>query len=79
MLTDIVMPGMNGVDLMTRLHTLRPDLPCIFMSGYATDVLTQTRADLAEVVLLRKPFTLDALAQALQHAERKPARAAAVT
>ena len=78
-LTDIVMPGMNGVDLMTRLHTLRPDLPCIFMSGYATDVLTQTRADLAEVVLLRKPFTLDALAQALQHAERKPARAAAST
>jgi two-component system, cell cycle sensor histidine kinase and response regulator CckA len=78
-LTDVVMPGMNGVDLMARLHAQHPNLPCVFMSGYATDVLTQTRADLADVVLLRKPFTIDALAQALQHAERKPGRAAVST
>jgi len=70
-LTDVVMPGMNGVDLMARLHAKYPALPCIFMSGYATDVLSQTRANLDEVVLLRKPFTIDALANALTNAERR--------
>jgi DNA-binding NtrC family response regulator len=59
-LSDIVMPRMNGVQLLQSLSTLRPDLPVILMSGYGT-------AQLAELGIaspcgvLGKPFSPEAL------------------
>jgi two-component system, cell cycle sensor histidine kinase and response regulator CckA len=59
-LSDIVMPRMNGVQLLESLSTLRPDLPVILMSGYGA-------AQLAELGIaspcgvLAKPFTPQAL------------------
>lgn len=41
MITDIVMPGMNGIDLAAEVAKLRPGLPILHMSGYAGDALTQ--------------------------------------
>jgi CheY-like chemotaxis protein len=54
LLTDVVMPGMKGPDLATRLRTLRPDIRVILMSGYAAEVLT--RSDLRQATLIAKPF-----------------------
>jgi DNA-binding NtrC family response regulator len=59
-LSDIVMPRMNGVQLLQSLATSHPDLPVILMSGYGT-------AQLAELGIaspcgvLAKPFTPEAL------------------
>jgi two-component system cell cycle sensor histidine kinase/response regulator CckA len=59
-LSDIVMPRMNGVQLLQSLSTLRPDLPVLLMSGYGTAQL----ADLgitSPCGVLGKPFSSEAL------------------
>jgi two-component system, cell cycle sensor histidine kinase and response regulator CckA len=50
-ITDIVLPGIDGVTVAAQLHTHRPDLPILFISGYQRE----HRVDPAR--LLRKPFT----------------------
>ena len=54
-LSDIVMPHMNGVELTERLSVLRPDLPVILMSGYSPKEL-MARGIAAPCALLCKPF-----------------------
>ena len=54
-LSDIVMPHMNGVELTERLSVLRPDLPVIRMSGYSPKEL-MARGIAAPCALLCKPF-----------------------
>ena len=55
LVTDVMMPGMNGRDLASRLRESRPDLPVIFMSGYAGEV--SDRHTLDGDPLLGKPFS----------------------
>jgi len=69
LLTDVVMPEMNGVELADRLQNLQPDLITVLMSGYAEcDVLQKIRSGSA--MHIQKPFTIDTLlarvAEALQ-------------
>lgn len=60
LLTDIVMPEMNGADLAHRMLSQRPDLVTVFMSGYAEqEVLRKTK--LTSAVHIQKPFTVHAL------------------
>lgn len=66
-LTDVAMPGMNGVTLARRIRDVRPDLPIVFMSGCSDSTLEQYGVT-DEQVLLRKPFTLQDLSQAIQAA-----------
>ena len=73
LLTDVVMPEMNGADLASRLRDRQPDLVTVFMSGYARhDVLHKD--SMASAVHIQKPFTVDTLlsrvAKALQANER---------
>jgi PAS domain S-box-containing protein len=61
LLTDVVMPGMSGVDLAEKLRLVRPAAGVLFMSGY-TDDMTIQRGVLAEdTALIRKPFAAAAL------------------
>src|SRR6185369_15383838 len=55
LLTDIVMPGMSGPDLVRRATHLRPDLRVILMSGYALDA-TDREAVGSQAGFLAKPF-----------------------
>jgi two-component system, cell cycle sensor histidine kinase and response regulator CckA len=52
MLTDIVMPGMNGIALAARAHKLAPNLHVVFMSGFTQDYASE----LTGSVCLSKPF-----------------------
>jgi PAS domain S-box-containing protein len=55
LLSDVVMPGMSGPDLLDRARRTRPDLRAIFMSGYTA--LSMGRPIPDGVTLLEKPFT----------------------
>jgi CheY-like chemotaxis protein len=57
LVTDLIMPGLNGRQLADELRRGRPGLRVLFVSGYAGEVITQAGADDAGVELLDKPFT----------------------
>jgi PAS domain S-box-containing protein len=63
LLTDVVMPGMNGRQLSERLRASRPGLRCLFMSGYTADVLAPHGVLEAGVELLHKPFSIQSLSE----------------
>jgi len=52
LITDVVMPGMNGKDLADQLQRMRPNLRCLFISGYAADLVSHEKEQ-----FLEKPFT----------------------
>jgi CheY-like chemotaxis protein len=70
LVTDVVMPGLDGRRLHERLAALHPGLPVVYISGYAGDVLDQRGVAEAGAVLLAKPFTADALGVAVRRALR---------
>ena len=63
LLTDVIMPELDGPSLVRRLRVARPDLKVIFMSGYADGASAD---ELGEDQFLAKPFTLKALAEAVK-------------
>ena len=56
--TDVVMPGMNGKELVAPLRVGRPSLRCIFMSGYTASEIAHHGVLQAGVAFLQKPFTI---------------------
>ncbi|MGI8672644.1 MAG: response regulator, partial [Luteitalea sp.] len=62
LLTDVIMPGMNGRDLAERLRARDPRLRVLFMSGYNSEVASGRGLLPADVALIIKPFSPTALA-----------------
>jgi CheY-like chemotaxis protein len=62
LITDVVMPEMNGRDLATLLCDANPKLKCLFASGYSTDVIAHQGVLEEGVHFLEKPFSLPNLA-----------------
>ncbi len=60
LLTDVMMPGMTGVELAQAIRQLYPQVPVLFISGYLDDVLSDAPFDPVEDLLL-KPFQADEL------------------
>jgi two-component system cell cycle sensor histidine kinase/response regulator CckA len=58
LVTDVVMPGMNGKELKDRLVTRLPGLKTLFMSGYTADVIARQGVLEAGVPFLQKPFSI---------------------
>jgi two-component system cell cycle sensor histidine kinase/response regulator CckA len=75
LVTDVVMPEMNGHDLARRLLSLRPDLRVLYISGYTPDVVRARGVIAHQEAFLQKPFTAAALIQAVRNlsAESPPA------
>jgi PAS domain S-box-containing protein len=66
LMTDVVMPEMNGCDLAKELFALQPGLKCLYMSGYTADVIA-LNGNLDEgVQFMPKPFSTNELAVAVR-------------
>jgi two-component system, cell cycle sensor histidine kinase and response regulator CckA len=66
--SDVVMPSMNGRDLNARLCEIRPNLRTVFMSGYTANIIADRGLMEDGILFLQKPFTLDALALKVREA-----------
>ncbi len=61
LLTDVVMPGMNGRELADRVGDLRSDIRTLYMSGYADDAVLRHGVEASLVQFIPKPFSMDSL------------------
>lgn len=61
LLTDIMMPGINGRELADRFIVARPDAKAIFMSGRAAEVISDAGVLIPVDAFLAKPFTVERL------------------
>jgi two-component system, cell cycle sensor histidine kinase and response regulator CckA len=66
LLTDVIMPGMNGHALANAIETIRPGIPRIFMSGYPADVIANHGVLDDHVAFIHKPFRIAELAAAVR-------------
>ena len=66
LLTDVVMPQMNGRELARRVKEGRPDMPVLYMSGYTEDAIANRGVLEPGVSLISKPFTQESLARKLR-------------
>ncbi len=74
LVTDVVMPGMGGMEVADRIRSLRPDIGVLFVSGYTADEIIHRETFEDGVAFLQKPYTADILIrrvrQVLEVAER---------
>ena len=71
LIADFAMPGLNGARLAERARALMPDLPVVFVTGYAdTDAIEAAVGGAAPI--LRKPFSLGELRDAIAAALAEP-------
>ena len=70
LLTDVMMPGMSGIQLAARLSARTPGLPMVFMSAYAHGLLADLDDSGETPICLDKPFTSTELLDSLQAAMR---------
>jgi two-component system cell cycle sensor histidine kinase/response regulator CckA len=75
LLTDVIMPGMGGKELVDRIRPLFPNTKVIFCSGYTEDAIFHTGGLDADVFFLQKPYTVASLAQKLSDALAAPVAA----
>ncbi len=66
LLTDVIMPDMNGLELSTSLQTLYPDMICIFMSGYTANTIAHHGVLDEGVHFIQKPFSRRDLAETVR-------------
>jgi PAS domain S-box-containing protein len=65
-LTDVVMPGGSGPELMRRLVARRPDLKVVYLSGYTDEAIVQHEVLKPGIAFLNKPFTSEVLGRKLR-------------
>jgi PAS domain S-box-containing protein len=68
LLTDVIMPEMNGRALASRLSTSHPALKILYMSGYTADVIAHHGVLDKDVLFIQKPFCIQDLAQKVRQA-----------
>jgi DNA-binding NtrC family response regulator len=72
MVTDIVMPGIDGIALSLKAAKDHPDLKILMMTGYSTERQRAHNLETLIHTVLAKPFSLKALLDAVDHALKNP-------
>jgi two-component system, cell cycle sensor histidine kinase and response regulator CckA len=72
LLTDVVMPGINGRQLATQMRASRPDLKILFMSGYTQDLILSRDLVRPGVAFLEKAFTAEVLLDKVRRVLNQP-------
>ena len=67
LLTDLIMPGLSGVELAEQLRAARPDVRVLYMSGYTDNAIVRNGMLGATEAFLQKPFTPEELLRKLRH------------
>jgi two-component system, cell cycle sensor histidine kinase and response regulator CckA len=67
-ISDVVMPGMNGVEFIRRVRERYPQIPVLFISGYSQDVLLEQGLGAEQIDLLPKPFDYATLIERVKRA-----------
>jgi DNA-binding response OmpR family regulator len=62
MISDVGLPGMNGRQLADVARQHRPELPILFVTGYAENAAIRSRFIGANMDMIMKPFTFEVLA-----------------
>jgi DNA-binding NtrC family response regulator len=62
LITDVIMPEMNGLDLANLISDIKPRLRCLFVSGYTADLIAHHGMLNEDVCFLQKPFSIRGLA-----------------
>ena len=57
MILDMVMPGLNGLDVLRRVHRDMPDMPVLFCTGYSPELLGEGASLIPEGCLIKKPYS----------------------
>jgi len=68
LITDVIMPGMNGQQLAQELHARRPETSVLYVSGYSLDVIAHHGVVDDNIKLIEKPFSLRRLLDGVQTA-----------
>ncbi len=81
-LCDVILPRMNGFEVMKRFHQLRPETKVIYMSGFTDDSLTNHGIQIQDITLIEKPFAPSTMLRAVREsldADALPAAPAQTT
>ncbi len=70
-LTDVLMPGMTGPDVVRQLRADEPDLRVVYMSGHVEDAMRDVDLEREQALFVRKPASRAALLEALDQATRR--------
>ncbi|BHH84649.1 response regulator [Desulforhopalus sp. 52FAK] len=70
LVTDVIMPGMNGSELAKQLLEIRPEMKRLFMSGYADNIIANQGVLKGGMFFIQKPFTIDDIASEVRRALR---------
>jgi two-component system, cell cycle sensor histidine kinase and response regulator CckA len=75
LLTDVIMPEMNGRDLAERLVPIKKGMKCLFMSGYTSDIIANQGILVEGIPFIQKPFSqkelTDRIRKVLNHDKEK--------
>jgi two-component system, cell cycle sensor histidine kinase and response regulator CckA len=66
LLTDVIMPEMNGRDLAERLVPIKKGMKCLFMSGYTSDIIASQGVLVEGIPFIQKPFSQKELADRIR-------------